>query len=223
MPIELNPGTAAALAAGAIILTFTLIILTARRMKKRKGSRTKGGIGVNLIFLRGRNIGKIVPDCVFTDGWYTYNPDDQNPVAIPYDGDFVRHQPDGQPFMFYDLDARCPVHYGGVCDNDGDVTLVFHDGRVKDVPYDQAQEYHVIEDLEPDPAKVTEKTVFRKHASLWKRWPGSRIFSEKTTMDWDVIHQSTATWLTILNKFGGLLILVAVILLVIVLGVVLLR
>lgn len=196
------------LGVGLGLLLATLLIYARARRKAKKttagkdGSdllaalkNTTGGL-VTIILLRGgAPLGKVIPSCQFVNGQYTLDPKSPNPQTIIYDGRYVRNDPEGQPFLFYDVEKQSVVAYAGECGNDDDVTLVFHDGNAKDVKASEAEKYR--ETPRPDGPH----SVLRKHASLWRRLPGARLYQEKTTSDWDAIQQTQATWLRILQQY----------------------
>lgn len=198
-PIVTNP-LVLALAGVLSLLCGTLIVyLRIRRRQRRKAAEEaarKKATGVSIILLRGRTpLGKILSGCQFNNGQYTYLPKTPNPHLILYDGRYVRNDPDGEPFLFYDTESRQVVGYTGEFSNADDVTLIFHDGTAKDVTAAEAEKFRATE--HPDGAY----TVFRKHPSLWRVLNGARLFQEKTTMDWDNIQRTVPTWLGILQQF----------------------
>lgn len=197
-----------ALGAGiGLLLVIFMLYARARRRAQRvakndsssllEGLKNTAGGLVTIILLRGgAPLGKIIPNCEFINGQYTLDPKSPNPQTIIYDGRYVRNNPDGQPFLMYDVEKQSVVAYAGECGNDDDVTLIFHDGNAKDVKAAEADKYRET----PNP-ESGQATVLRKHASLWRRLGGARLYQEKTTSDWDAIQQTQVTWLRILQQY----------------------
>lgn len=215
--------TTIAIAVALSGLVVTLII--GMRLRKARKARAAGKPnGVTVILLRGGSpLGGILTGCVFVNGQYVYDAKSKNPQLILYDGRYVRNNPHGEPFMFYDVEKQCVVGYGGECHNDDDVTLVYHDGTAKDVSAKEAEKFRVTlqrNERGDAVAPADGQVVFRKHPRLWQRLNGARLFAEKETMDWANIQNQMPTWLTILNRFMPILVCVAVLLLIIILVVV---
>jgi hypothetical protein len=205
----------ALIAAAVVLLVGGLATATTVRLtKKAKAAKEAPKRGVTIIQLRGRTpIGKIVRGCVFQNGQYVLDKDSRNPQTVIYDGQYVRNDPDGEPFLFYDTQSQCVVGYTGECDNDDDVTVVHHDETVEDMPAHEAAKLREGPSTEPH-------TVYRKLPQLWRRLGGARLWAEKNTDDWLNIQQNMPGLLAILHKYAPyLLILVFVMLIVVAVGV----
>lgn len=195
-----SPTTLIALVLCVPILAALLGWRSIRKKKKAaENSKPKAG-AFTIILMRGSSpMGRILVNCVFNNGEYVIDPKGKNPITVPFDGRFVKlnTEPNGQPFMHFDMESQHLVLFEGVCTNDDAVTVVHHDGVVEDLPADKAK--LLPQSDEPVDGK---DTVFRKHHALWKRWPGSRLFQEKTTSDWNNIQHQVPSWLGLLQLYG---------------------
>lgn len=223
----------------SVVILIPLFVWRTRRKATKKAqaaaAEDKPGAYTIILLRGGGPVGGILTNCVFVNGSYIIDPKGKNPILVPFDASFIKanavkskNGQYGQPFMHFDMESQLLVKYEGPdlehvktgdkirtgrlvnfegqAVNDHDVTVVHHDGVVQDLPKDEAAKLQQSE--EPVEGKTT---VYRKHASLWRRWPGSRIFAEKTTNDWNLVQQVVTGWLELLKLYGMPILIVLVI------------